>query len=117
MGEVFRARDTRLDRLVAIKILPADVADHAESRQRFEIEARAVSSLSHPHVCTLFDVGRHETPTDQRLDYLVMELLEGQSLAHRSRAGRCPSSTCSVPRSRLRARSTPRTRTASCIAT
>ena len=57
MGEVYRARDTRLDRTVAIKILPPDVCDSPERRQRFEREARAISSLQHPHICVLHDIG------------------------------------------------------------
>jgi eukaryotic-like serine/threonine-protein kinase len=60
MGEVYRARDTRLDRTVAIKILTQGVADTPEVRQRFEREARAVSSLSHPHICVLYDVGNQD---------------------------------------------------------
>src|SRR6267142_3578747 len=77
MGEVYRARDTRLERTVAIKILPAHAASE-ERRQRFEREARAISSLSHPHICVLHDVGRHDG-----IDYLVMEYLEGETLADR----------------------------------
>jgi serine/threonine protein kinase len=78
MGEVYRARDTRLDRTVAIKVLPAHVASDSDLRQRFEREARAVAALNHPHICTLHDVGSQEG-----IDYLVMEYLEGQTLAHR----------------------------------
>jgi Tol biopolymer transport system component len=84
MGEVYRARDTRLDRTVAIKILPAHAASE-ERRQRFEREARAISSLSHPHICVLHDIGRHEG-----IDYLVMEYLEGETLADRLRKGALP---------------------------
>ena len=58
MGEVYEAKDTRLDRTVAIKVLPLQSADNSEARHRFEIEARAVSRLNHPHICTLHDVGR-----------------------------------------------------------
>ena len=76
MGEVFRARDTRLDRSVAIKILPSDFAPSAEMRARFEREARAISRLNHPHICTIHDVG-HENG----IDYLVMELIDGQPLS------------------------------------
>src|SRR4051812_14450010 len=76
MGEVYRARDTRLDRSVAVKVLGGNIALTSEVRQRFEREARTISSLSHPHICTLFDVGR-----EGDTDFLVMELLEGQSLA------------------------------------
>jgi serine/threonine protein kinase len=78
MGEVYRARDTRLDRTVAVKVLPAHLHDRPELRARFEREARAVSALSHPHICVLHDVGRHEDT-----DYLVMEYLEGETLAAR----------------------------------
>jgi serine/threonine protein kinase len=81
MGEVYRARDTRLDRVVAIKILPAHLSS-PEMRQRFEREAKAVSQLSHPHICALFDVGR-----DGDTDYLVMELLEGENLSARLARG------------------------------
>src|ERR1700733_943858 len=82
MGEVYRARDTRLDRAVAIKILTQGVADTPEVRQRFEREARAVSSLSHPHICVLYDVGNREG-----IEYLVMEHLEGETLAARITKG------------------------------
>jgi len=82
MGEVYRARDARLDRTVAIKVLRSPLSDSPELRQRFEREARAVSSLSHPHICALYDVGNHEG-----LDYLVMEYLEGETLAARIRKG------------------------------
>src|SRR5438874_1533594 len=82
MGEVWRGRDTRLDRSVAIKILPAELAGNAQLRMRFEREARAISQLSHPHICTLFDVGQQ----DGR-DFLVMELLDGESLAQRLTRG------------------------------
>src|SRR5438093_1818215 len=78
MGEVYRARDTRLDRVVAIKILPPAAARDARRRQRFEREARAVSRLSHPHVCVLYDIGRDRPRpasdgADGEIDYLVME--------------------------------------------
>jgi eukaryotic-like serine/threonine-protein kinase len=78
MGEVYRARDTRLDRIVAIKVLPVHLADRPELRERFEREARTIASLNHPHICTLHDVG-HQDGTD----YLVMEYLEGETLAQR----------------------------------
>src|SRR5438874_8423195 len=74
MGEVYKARDTRLDRAVAIKILPDAFARDAQLKVRFEREARTISQLSHPNICTLFDVGEN---------YLVMELLEGETLADR----------------------------------
>ncbi len=76
MGEVYRARDTRLDRKVAIKVLPADVAGRADRRARFEREARAIAALNHPNICSLFDVGTHEGNT-----YLVLEFVEGETLA------------------------------------
>ena len=78
MGEVYRAKDTRLDRTVAIKILPTHLSDHPEFRQRFEREARAISSLNHPHICQLYDIGSHDG-----VDFLVMEFLDGQTLADR----------------------------------
>jgi eukaryotic-like serine/threonine-protein kinase len=78
MGEVYRARDTRLDRTVAIKILPAYLSSNPEAKQRFEREARAISSLNHPNICTLYDVGHQDG-----MDYLVMEFLEGETLASR----------------------------------
>ena len=82
MGEVYRALDTRLNRTVAIKILPAHLSDNSEAKRRFEREARAISSLNHPNICTLHDVG-HQSGTD----YLVMEYLEGETLADRLRKG------------------------------
>src|SRR5437762_7942721 len=78
MGEVYRARDTRLDRTVAIKVLGGALADDSESRQRFEHEARVIAALNDPHICTIHDVGRHG-----ELDYLVLEYLEGETLADR----------------------------------
>jgi len=85
MGEVYRARDTRLNRTVAIKTLTQGVADTPEVCQRFEREARAVSSLSHPHICVLFDVGHQDG-----IEYLVMEYLEGETLAARIAKGPLP---------------------------
>jgi serine/threonine protein kinase len=82
MGEVYRARDTRLDRSVAIKVLPEYLSASAEIRQRFEREAKTISQLSHPHICALYDVG-HEGG----IDYLVMEYLEGEVLSDRLRKG------------------------------
>ena len=78
MGEVYRARDTRLDRTVAVKVIHAEVAADPDRRARFEREARAVSSLNHPHICALFDVGR-----ENGVDFLVMEYVEGETLAER----------------------------------
>jgi len=85
MGEVYRARDTRLDRTVAIKVLPSHLADRPDLRERLEREARAVSSLNHPHICTLFDIGQHEGA-----DFLVMEYLEGGTLEARLDKGPLP---------------------------
>jgi Tol biopolymer transport system component len=85
MGEVYRARDSRLDRTVAIKVLPAHLSDSTEAKQRFEREARAVSALNHPNICTLYDIGRQDG-----VDYLVMEFLEGQTLAERLMKGPLP---------------------------
>jgi serine/threonine protein kinase/roadblock/LC7 domain-containing protein len=85
MGEVYRARDTRLDRTVAVKILTQGLADTPEVRQRFEREARAVSSLNHPHICALYDVGHQDG-----IEYLVMEYLEGETLAARIEKGPMP---------------------------
>ena len=85
MGEVYRAQDTRLNRIVAVKVLPPHLADRPESKGRFEREARMIASLNHPHICTLYDVG-HQNGTD----YLVMEYLEGETLAQRLRKGPLP---------------------------
>jgi len=85
MGEVYRARDTRLGRDVAIKVLPQHLSSNPEVRARFEREARTISSLNHPHICTLFDVGRQG-----EADYLVMELVEGETLADRIARGALP---------------------------
>src|SRR5438093_2625728 len=81
MGEVWRGRDTRLERSVAIKILPAEFAQNAQFKLRFEREAKTISQLNHPHICTLYDVGDN---------YLVMELLEGESLAEKLARGALP---------------------------
>jgi serine/threonine protein kinase len=85
MGEVYRARDTRLNRIVAIKVLPAHLADRSELRERFEREARTIASLNHPHICTLHDIGQQDG-----IDYLVMEYVEGETLAHRLLKGPVP---------------------------
>ncbi len=76
-GEVYLAEDSRLDRKVALKILPQHLSDRAELRERFEREARAVSSLNHPHICTLYDIGEQDG-----IHYLVMQYLEGETLKH-----------------------------------
>lgn len=85
MGEVYKARDTRLDRFVAIKVLPGAFASDPARKQRFEREARAVSSLNHPHICMLYDVGSQDG-----VEYLVMEFLEGESLEERLKRGPLP---------------------------
>src|SRR5207342_3563183 len=85
MGEVYRARDTRLERTVAIKILPSHLSSNSEAKQRFEREARTISSLNHPHICVLHDVGSQDG-----IDYLVMELVEGETLAKRLEKGPLP---------------------------
>ena len=85
MGEVYRAHDTRLDRTVAVKVLPAHVAHDPDIRERFEREARMLAALSHPHICPVFDIGRQE-PSDgsgHPIHFLVMEFLEGETLADR----------------------------------
>ena len=85
MGEVYKARDTRLDRIVAIKVLPTHLADRAELRERFEREAKTIGGLNHPHICVLHDIG-HQDGTD----FLVMEYLEGETLAQRLLKGPLP---------------------------
>ena len=85
MGEVYKARDTRLDRTVAIKVLSPAIADDPALRQRLEREARTISALDHPHICALFDIGR-----DNATDYLVMQYLEGETLASRLTHGALP---------------------------
>ena len=85
MGEVYRARDTRLGREVAVKVLPQHLSANPEIRARFEREAKTVSSLNHPHICALHDVGR-----EGEIDYLVMELVEGETLAERLIRGPLP---------------------------
>ena len=85
MGEVYKARDTRLDRAVAIKVLPSNLSSNPELRARLDREARAISSLSHPNICTLYDVGHQEGH-----DFLVMEFLEGETLADRLKRGPLP---------------------------
>src|SRR5262245_14446962 len=85
MGEVYKARDTRLNRTVAIKVLPRYLSERADLRQRFEREARAIAGLNHPNICALYDVGREEG-----IDFLVMEYVEGETLSHRLRKGPLP---------------------------
>ena len=85
MGEVYKARDTRLDRTVAIKVLPTHLADRSELRERFEREAKTIASLNHPHICTLHDTGHQD-----EIDFLVMEYVEGETLAQRLVKGSLP---------------------------
>src|ERR1700686_2613423 len=85
MGEVYKARDARLDRIVAIKILPDHLADRVDLRERFDREARTIAGLNHPHICTLYDIGRQDG-----VEYLVMEYLEGETLAQRLAKGPLP---------------------------
>src|SRR6202166_2555598 len=85
MGEVYKARDTRLDRIVAIKVLPTHLADRPELRERFDREAKTIASLNHPHICVLHDIGQQAG-----IDYLVMEYLEGETLAQRLVKGPLP---------------------------
>src|SRR5262245_56012889 len=85
MGEVYRAKDTRLDRHVAIKVLPAAFAQDADRLARFEREAKAVAALSHPNILSIFDFGVHDTQA-----YAVMELLDGETLRERLMRGAIP---------------------------
>src|ERR1700730_18693396 len=85
MGEVYRARDARLDRSVAIKVLASHLVSSPELKQRFDREARALSALNHPNICHLYDIGCQDGT-----DYLVMELLEGETLVERLRKGPLP---------------------------
>ena len=85
MGEVYRAKDTRLDRVVAIKVLPEHLADNAERRERLEREAKALSQLNHPNICAIYDIGHQDG-----IDFLVMEHLEGETLAERLDKGALP---------------------------
>src|SRR5215831_7039455 len=85
MGEVYKARDMRLNRFVAIKVLPEQVSNNSEIKARFEREAQALASLSHPHICPVFDVGHQDG-----IDFLVMEYLEGQTLTQRLEKGPLP---------------------------
>src|SRR5580692_6794067 len=85
MGEVYRARDTRLERIVAVKILPPHLSSDPVRKQRFEREAKTISSLNHPHICTLYDVGQQDG-----VDFLVMECVEGETLSKRLEKGPLP---------------------------
>ena len=85
MGEVYRAKDTRLDRIVAIKVLPTHLFSDPDLKQRLEREAKAISALQHPNICTLYDIG-----TQGDAEFLVMEYLDGQTLAERLQRGSLP---------------------------
>ena len=85
MGEVYKARDPRLNRTVAIKVLSKQISDKPEARARFEREAQTIAALNHPHICTIHDVGHHEGT-----DFIVMEFLEGETLAQRLERGALP---------------------------
>src|SRR5262245_47464073 len=89
MGELYTARDTRLDRIVAIKVLPSQLAADPQFQERFQREARVVAALSHPHICPIFDVGREpgRPGVGPDVDFLVMEYLEGETLAARLEKG------------------------------
>jgi eukaryotic-like serine/threonine-protein kinase len=97
MGEVYKARDTRLDRTVAIKILPSEFSADHDRRARLQHEARAIAALSHPHICALHDIGQaalpnpeRDTPNSVTVDFLVMEHLQGETLANRLLKGKLP---------------------------
>lgn len=108
MGEVYKAKDTRLDRIVAIKVLPEHLAQNPERKQRFEREAKAISQLNHPHICTLYDID-----CDNGIDFLVMEYIEGQTLAERLKKGALLSTRRSSTAARLQTVWTRRTAPAS----
>jgi serine/threonine protein kinase len=104
MGKVYRARDTRLDRTVAIKILPSHLSDDATRRQRFEREAKVISSLNHPHICTLYDIGRQDG-----VDFIVMEYRKESRWRRGWQKGRCQCRRCFSTGPRLPAPSIRRT--------
>ena len=112
MGEVYKARDTRLDRMVAIKILPEALAADPQFRDRFEREAKVISSLDHPHICALYDVGR-----EKGVDFLVMQYWKGRRSPIASPKARCRSIRRSRRRFRSPTRSTRRIAKTSRIAT
>ena len=110
MGEVYKAKDTRLERTVAVKVLPQHLSSSPEVRQRFEREAKTISQLSHPHICALYDVGNQDG-----VEYLVMELPRGRDAVRPARArARCRSSRRCGSGSRSPTRSTRRTGRGSC---
>ena len=110
MGEVYKARDTRLERTVAVKVLPQHLSAAPEIRQRFEREAKTISQLSHSHICALYDVGNADG-----VEYLVMELLEGETLERSPGQGRAAArADAAVRDARSRTRWTRRTARGSC---
>src|SRR5208283_2680278 len=112
MGEVYRARDTRLGREVAIKVLPALFAGDADRLRRFEQEARTVAALNHPNILGVYDIGQH-----QGSPYMVCELLDGETCGKKCRKGRCRSGARLSTRRRSRRGWRPRMTKAWCIAT
>lgn len=94
MGEVYRARDRRLERTVAVKVLPSHLSTNPELKERFEREARTISSLNHPHICHLYDIGILEG-----ISYLIMEYLEGETLDNRINRGEVEFDQISIVRS------------------
>ena len=102
MGEVYKARDSRLDRTVAIKVLPEHVASDPGLKQRFEREARTLAALNHPHICTLYDIGQ-----EGDMAFLVMEYLEGETLEERLVRGPLPLGEAVQPRCRAQPRAHP----------
>ena len=112
MGEVYRACNTRLERTVAIKILPLHLSKDPVRKQRFEREAKTISSLNHPHICVLHDVGHQDG-----VDYLVMEYVEGTTLAKRLEKGPLPLEQALKYGGEIGVRWTMRIGQASCIAT
>ena len=112
MGEVYSARDTRLDRTVALKILPLHRSDQAEARERFEREARAIAALNHPNICQLYDVGSQDG-----VNYLVLEYLQGETLADRLAEVRFRSANWCAARSKSPMHWMPPTGGALCTAT
>ena len=102
MGQVYRATDTRLNRTVALKVLPRALATDPQFRARFDREAQAIAALTHPHICTLHDVGHQDG-----VDFLVMEYLEGETLAARLERGPLPLDQALTCRDRNRRRARP----------
>jgi serine/threonine protein kinase len=112
MGEVYKARDIRLDRWVALKVLPADVASDRDRLRRFEQEARAASALNHPNILSVHDIGSANS-----ISYIIMELVEGKTLRDLLLPGPLPIKSCSISRSRSPTASPARTKRASFIGT